>query len=920
MGVPAGLRIGPYEILAPLGAGGMGEVYRARDTKLGRDVAIKMLPEALAADAERVARLEREARLLATLNHPGIAHLYGFEVARLDGGRPRECLVMELVAGDDLAQRLARGPVPLDDTLEIARQIAEAFEEAHDRGIVHRDLKPANVKVTPEGKVKVLDFGLAKAYAGGPEGDGPPDMTQSPTLAQGGTMVGSLLGTAAYMAPEQVRGRPVDRRVDVWAFGVVVFEMLTGTRLFAGETVSDTLAAVLRHEIPWGTLPKSTPGGLRRLLVRCLERDPKRRLRDMGDARLIVEEIQSGADADPATPKEAGARVPPAGRGGRSWPIAAAFGAALALGIAAGWGLRRPAPSSSAATERWALAIPDGLTLSTVEFPQLALSEDGRTQVVVVVDKSSTTRLLVKRSDEFEARVLPDSERAVVPFVSPDGAWVGFFRDNGLFKMPLAGGPPIRLASGLGSIRGGTWSRDGHIYFPLDSGSPLFRVSADGGEMSQFTSLDDARDERTHRWPQVLPDGSAVLFTCDTRASTEYYDDARIEAVRPATGERKVLVEGSSQAWYSPSGHLVFARGGSLYAIRFDAEALTVRGSPVQVAQGVATDVGSGAVQFVVARSGTALWTPGGMTASYQVVWVDRNGKETAVPIPPAPYNELALSPDGRRLALNGGPGGVADLWVADLARGVVTHMTTGVHGVQSAVWTPDGARIVYHTSATGRDPKTGSMRDKSFIVSRASDGSRDAETLIECQRDCVPDGFTPDGRSLIYELTRPEGSGRDIWILPLGDPRGARPLLSDPYRKRQASFSPDGRWLAYTSNEGGDDNVFVRPFPTGDSRWQISTPSGVEPQWSRDGREIYYRNTAALYRVPVQTRPTFSAGRPERLFDRVASGSGSGTYSPSADGSRILTYRSTEGQGSLRTLYLDLGFAARLSSLEHGP
>jgi dipeptidyl aminopeptidase/acylaminoacyl peptidase len=423
------------------------------------------------------------------------------------------------------------------------------------------------------------------------------------------------------------------------------------------------------------------------------------------------------------------------------------------------------------------------------------------------------------------------------------------------------------------------------------------------------THIDAGRDERTHRWPHALPDGSAVLFTCDSEASTEYYDDARIEAVRPSSGERKTLIEGSSQAWYSPSGHLVFARGGSIFAVPFDARKMEVQGSPVQVIQGVATDVGSGAVQFTMSTSGSALWTPGGTTASYDLVWLDAHGAESSAPIPPAPYNELALSPDGKRVALVGGQGGIADLWVADLERGGMTRLTFNEY-VQSPVWSPDGSRIAYGTRIQGRN-------DNSWNISwKAADGSREAELLFAGQRAHIPTAFTPDGRTLIFDALNADGSAREIWMMPLDGSKHATVLVGGGFFKAEGTISPDGRWLAYVSNEGGQASVFVRPFPTGDGRWQISTPNGIEPHWSRDGRELTYRADGVLYRVPIDTSKGFSARRPERLFDRLASGAGVRTYSWSPDGSKFLTFRSSDRKSSLRTLYLDLGFSERLESL----
>jgi serine/threonine-protein kinase len=900
-----GTRLGSYEITAKLGEGGMGEVYRATDTQLERQVAIKVLPAAFTQDDARLDRFAREAKLLAQLHHPHIASIFGLENA--DGVR---ALVMELVEGPTLAESLGSGPLPIEEALPIARQIAEALEAAHEKGIVHRDLKPQNIKLTPDGRVKVLDFGLAKAMdPGGVSGTASPmaspTMMNSPTMtAAMGTQLGVILGTAAYMAPEQARGQAVDKRADIWAFGVVLYEMLTGARLFAAETVSDTLAGVLKTEIDLDRLPEQTPPAIRRLLRRCLERHPKNRLHDIADARIVIQDVLTGQGDDgaalPLPTSEARSRTTPR--------LVAAALTALAVGGAGGWLLRRPAEVAPLLGSRWALAIPEAMTLSREDFPQVAISRDGSLQIVVVADETLTPRLLLRRSDEFEPRILPETERAVAPFLSPDGAWVGFFRDNAMLKMPIVGGPATRLADATPGTRGASWSSDGFIYFSPNATTPISRVSENGGHVEPVTELDLARNERTHRWPEVLPGNHAVLFTCDTQASTEYYDDARIEAVRVSDGVRRVLVEGSSQARYAPSGHLVFARGGSLYAVRFDADSLEVNGSPVEVAQGVTTFVGSGAVQFALAQSGASLWAPGAAVAGYQTVWVDREGIESPAPIPPAPYYELALSPDGRKVALVGGQGGVSDLWVADLERGALTRLTFG-GVVTNPLWTPDGTRVAYGTFTRN------SGEDVWQIVWKRADGSREAETLISDDQVLIPNAFTPDGRTLLYDRQNVAASEGDIWTLPL-DGGQPQPLLAGPFVESEGVVSPDGRWLAYVSNEGGPNGVYVRPFPAGEGRWQISVPNGVEPRFSHDGREILYRAAVDLYRVPIDTSTGFSAGRPTLLFGGVAAGTGIHSYSPAPDGSRFFTFRAQQTVGSQRTLFLDLGFADRLSQL----
>jgi serine/threonine-protein kinase len=806
---------------------------------------------------------------------------------------------MELAVGEELGERMKRGPIPADEAVAIARQIAEALEAAHERGIVHRDLKPANVKLAADGSVKVLDFGLAKAWSGeAAAGGSSSDSSRSPTLARSSTEAGLILGTAAYMSPEQARGKAVDKRADIWALGVVLFEMLCGRKLFEGETVTDVLAAVVRQEIDWQALPAGTPGLLRRLLRTCLERDPRHRLHDAADARILLEELQRG----PA-PEEPAASASVAGWPRRKWPLAAALALAVLVGGAVGYLARRPAPAAGA--ERWLLALPEGVSLNPVNQPALALSRDGRLQVAAVLTESGAAQLLLRDSHELLPRLLPDTDGASSPFFSPDGAWVGFFRRDGLYKAPLAGGPPVRLAETTAQNRGGTWSTDGFVYFVPDTVVGLSRVPESGGAVEVVTRLDAGRDERTHRWPQALDDGS-VLFTCDTAVSTEYYDDARIEAVRTATGERKVLVESASMARHAGRGPLVFARGGSLFAVALDSRRLSVSGSPVKVLDGVASDVSSGAVQFALAPSGALLWAAGRSQGHFELVWADREGTETKSGIAPGAYNEVAVSPDGKRIALVGGEGGVADLWVADLERDVLSRLTTG-ESVQKPVFSPDGSRIAY---ATRPQSTRGNVWQ---IAWKPADGSRPAETLVEGVRNRVPSAFTRDGRYLVFDAFQATGVGRDVFLLPLAAPREPRVLVSGPFASFHGSVSPDGRWLAYVSDESGQLVVYVRPFPDGEGRYQVSPGFGTEPRFSPAGRELFYRSGNVLYAVAVEPGQAFRAGRPERLFDRVATGALVSTYGIAPDGKRFFTFREPEGASGASSVALDLGFLRRL-------
>jgi serine/threonine-protein kinase len=810
-------------------------------------------------------------------------------------------LSLELVPGETLEQRIARGPVPHDEVVAIAGKIAEGLEYAHERGIVHRDLKPANVKLTPEGEVKILDFGLAKAVTGEITSGGPTSTpTVMPTMTSAGTAIGLILGTAAYMSPEQARGRPVDKRADVWAFGALLYEMLTGRRPFEGETISDTIAAVLTKQVDLGAVPEPE---LRRLLARCLERDAKMRLRDIGEARIAL-----GARPEEAAAERASPAVTPASA---RWVLALLPVIAVA-GLAAGWWLHRPSPVSPSRA-RWSLAIPDGLAINTIEQINVAVSRDGKQQAVVVLDANAVPHLLLRSEDALAPRVLQDTDRAAGPFFSPDGKWLAFFRDAKLFKIPVAGGPPVNLAHTTGQPRGATWSPDGHIYLTPDAASPLQRVKEEGGAPEDVTKLDDRRGERTHRWPEALPDGSAVLFTCDDQSSTEYYDDARIEALRPATGERKVVLEGASVARYLPSGHLVFSRGGSLYAVRFDAKALVTQGSPFSGDRGGShrRQHGSGQLRALPGR-------PRGVDPGR-----DGNVLEAALGHPrrcrdlrrhpPCAVQRAGALPrrDARGAHRRGGWG----LGPLGLRRRTGVHDTPdhgAVHlsprldaGQQAHRLRHAGCRGRSRSRTSGRSPG----RPPTAAPTRRSCSRRRGRSSPAGSRRtdgaCCSTGWTP------APCSGTSGS------FPLDGERKPSVLLGGPAFKSHATLSPDGRFLAYTSTEGGLPSVFVRPFPSGDARWQISTPQGTEPRWSADGRELFYRWGGTLYAVRIDASHGFAAGRPEKLFDRIAIAAIVTTYGASPDGKRFFTFRSPTGIAEQRTVNVDLGFAQRLTAGE---
>jgi len=872
MPLSPGTTLGVYEITAQIGAGGMGEVYRARDTALDRDVAIKVLPEGFATDPERLARLEREAKVLASLNHPNIAAIYGLERS---GEQP--ALVLELVEGATLAELIERCRVsdrtsqglPLDDALPIARQIAEALEAAHEQGIIHRDLKPANIKVRDDGTVKVLDFGLAKALddvrsagASAPA----TDAANSPTMTAMGTRAGIIMGTAAYMAPEQAKGRPVDKRTDIWAFGVVLYEMLAGRSLFAGADVAETLAAVLRADPAWDRLPLATPPAIRKLLRRCLERDPRERLRDIGDARFEIN------DALTAPGTSDGEAVPIAAPAARRRAIFAA--AALALGLITGGlivlTLVRPAPDPPAPVTRLSIVLPPAQERTNTGLRDIAISPTG-THLVYVAN----SQLYLRALDALEAVPLAGTAESapVAPFFSPDGQWVGFFsrRDRALQKVALTGGAPVTLTA-ADFPYGASWGPDDTILVGQE-GRGILRVAGAGGTPDLLVAVEPPA--AAHQ-PQMLPGGEAVLYTLGRGGA---WDTAQIVVERLATGERTVVVDGGSDARYLPTGHLVYALGETLLAVPFDVERLAVTGSPVPVIEGVSRATVTGAANADVAETGTLVSLSVG-NAARTLLWVDREGNEEALPAPPRAYFYPRLSPDGRRVALDVRDE-ESDIWIWDLARETLTRLTFAAEDDQYPVWRPDGRQVVF-----------ASTRDGPFnLYRRAADGTGAVERLTESPNVQFPYGISPDGTRLLFVEGSPE-TGRDLHVLTLGDEPRGEPLIVTAFTERNAEISPDGRWVAYQSDASGQEEIYVQPFPDVDAgRWQVSTAGGVQPLWSRDGRELFYRTSAGLMAAPVETGAGFAAGR----LALVVAGSYFGSlsfgrsYDVAPDGQRFL-------------------------------
>ncbi len=887
-----GRTIAHYRVTEKLGEGGMGEVYRARDERLNRDVALKVLPEAFAKDAERLARFRREAQLLASLNHPNIAAIYGLEEA--DGVR---ALVLELVEGPTLAERLASGPIPLDEALEIARQVAEALEEAHERGITHRDLKPGNVKVTPDGKVKVLDFGLAKAFEGE---QAAVDLSKSPTLSQAATQAGVLLGTAAYMSPEQAKGRPVDRRADIWAFGVVLYEMLTGKQLFQGETVSDTLASVLKTEPDWRALPKETPAPIERLLRRCLEKEPRRRLQAIGEARLLLEDFLAGRVEEPAGVVTAAVAPQPAWRGILPWGVAAVLALLAGLAVWAPW---QSKPSPQAVRLRVEISPEQPLDLGGGDVGGAAavLSPDG-SKLVYVAGSEAARRLYLRPLDQMEATALSGTEGARAPFFSPDGQWIGFFTGNELKKVSVSGGAPLTLCETQVN-RGGTWNEDGTIVFAPHTTTGLSRISATGGTPKPITEPKEG--ERSHRWPWFLLDSKHVLFIVQEEG--EDYDDATIEAVNIETGERTVIHEGGTYPRYLPTGHLTFVRDGTLFAAPFDAERLKVIGVPAPFLEGVSSsDPGNGTAHYAFSHDGTLVYVSGASTRQWTLVWVDQAGNASPLLEEPRDYRFPRFSPTSARLAFQLAQEkgmATADIWIYDLQREVMTRFTFDEAADFAATWSPDGEWIVF-ASARG-----GALN----LYRKRSDGTGDAERLTESNNLQAPFSFSPDGKSLLFSEENPETSW-DILVLPLEGERKPQVFLRTPFFEVFPVFSPDGRWVAYTSNESGRLEIYVRPYPGPGGKWQISdagTTSG--PRWSPDGRKLYYRADERMMVVPVSTgSAAFQAGKPRVLFDKRFLQIGPfPSYDLAPDGQRfvMLATRSTEEEGAASRTHLHFVF-----------
>ena len=870
-----GRRFGSYEIVARLGAGGMGEVYRARDTRLGRDVAVKVLPTSLSVDGARLARFEGEARMLAALNDPHIAAIYGIEDLgpATEQGRAATGLVLELIDGETLADRLARGALPIVEGIGIAKQIAAGLEAAHDKGIIHRDLKPSNIGLTKGGMVKLLDFGVAKLSVTFETG-----AVEHLSTPRSGN--GPLFGTVPYMSPEQARGQDVDKRTDIWAFGCVLFEMLTRQRPFDGDTPSDQFAAIFERHPPWSALPAATPTHVRRLLQRCLDKDPKRRLHDIADARIELNE----PSFESVTVIDSNTR-----RGLRFYAQVIGIALAGVVGALGIWTATRPTAHDRSVV-RYTITPPASLPL----MGDVRVAPDGSFLVY-----SSGGRLAIRRFDRIDAAPIPGTTNAFGPFISPDSRWLGYVDNFTLKKVPVTGGAPITIAQLPGLPIGPTWLNDDTIIVASNNGTTgLLRVPV-GGEPKVLTTVDRAHGERGHLFPSVLPGGRSILFTI----AADQPANAQIAIVDLESGQRSTLIRGGSDARYVSSGHLLFVTAGGLSAIRFDLRRHAVVGDPVSLVEQVAIG-GNGRASVSLTESGTLVYvqSTAADTSGSTLLWVDRDGHEEPIAAPPRAYVGPRISPDGTRIAVEIRDQ-ENDIWLWDLARKALTRLTFDPAIDRDPVWTPDGRHIIFASSRTGAFD----------LYARAADGTGTDVQLTASTNSEYAAQVTPDGLFVIGYEVRPR-TAFDVVRFALNGNPGARGavtrselLIETPADDRNAELSPDGRYIAYQSNESGQFEVYVRPYPhIGGGRWQVSTNVGKGPAWSRNGRELFFMDrTNHLMAAPVDTQgDAFSAGAPVTVLQTpYATPFAWRMYDVSADANRFLMIKGRFSQTAPPTI-----------------
>src|SRR5467141_1450529 len=868
-----GTHLGPYEITGPLGSGGMGEVYRARDTRLERTVAIKILPAQFSSDPVRKQRFEREAKTISSLNHPHICTLH--DIGHQDG---IDYLVMECVEGETLAKRLEKGPLPLEQVVKFGGQIADALDKAHRSGVVHRDLKPGNIMLTPTG-AKLLDFGLTKPVVALTTGA---TLTAAATPTTPVTQEGTILGTFQYMSPEQIEGKELDGRSDIFSLGAVLYEMLTGQRAFQGKSQLSVASAILEKEpAPISAIKPMTPPALDRGIRRCLAKDPEDRWQTARDLLLELKWIAEGGSQVALASQGPAESIDARWRRTLLWGVVSLILAAV-TGLAV-WNLK---PSPPGPVSRTVITLPSAQRLAELDQPAVALSPDG-TRLAYVATQGGAQQIYLRAMDSLDARAVPGTERATEPFFSPDGQWLGFFVGNKLKKVPVSGGAVLSL--GETAFPGGaSWGSQGMIAFAPSWASVLQQMSDAGGTPQPLTRLE--KGEFSHRWPEFLPGAKAVLFS--TTESSFNWANANVAVETLGTAERRNLVQSATHPRYAASGHLVYAQGGNLMAVPFDHQQLVVLGAAVPVVEGVLQSRASGAAQYSLSATGSLVYVPGGIEEDNQkLVWVTRSGTELLLAAPTHSYTFPRLSPDGRRVAV-----GIAEreaqLWLHDLSRETLTRFTFEGNRTLNSIWTPDGKGIAYLSNKDGAGN----------IYWQRADGSGGLERLTSSEYTQVPMSWSPDGQLLAFMENNPT-TGYDIWVLRLSHHK-AQPFLRTPFNESVPRFSPDGRWLTYVSNESGRYEIYVQPYPGPGGKWLISTEGGTEPAWNSNGRELFYRSGDKMMAVDIATQPSFTAGKPRVLFEgRYNPAPGTNpNYDVSRDGQRFLMLKPSEQEASAPT------------------
>ncbi|MFC1604445.1 protein kinase [Planctomycetota bacterium] len=873
----AGRKIGSFEIGEMIGRGGMGVVYLARDTKLDRSVAIKSMPAELQANSTAQMRFKREAKLLASLNHPNIAVIH--DIIEQDAGSGY--LVLEYIPGQTLTERIAHKPLKLDDALSIGGQIAEALLGAYENGVTHRDLKPSNIKITPEGRVKVLDFGLAKAYE-----------TQDEKADITITQPGRIVGTPAYMSPEQARGTPTDHRTDIWSFGCIMYEMLTGQLPFEGETATDTVARVLERQPDWQALPQKTPVNIRVLLRRCLEKNARQRLQHIGDAVIEINETLNV----PAIAPPLGTSIAERSRSER-WKSRAIYCVAgLIIGaIVVGIALRSSAPPPEQGlhpTQRSVISLPEGQTLALsrstplgIAQPAVALSPDGL-RVVYVADIDGTTQLFERLMNQFEVKPIPATEGAFAPFFSRDGQSVGFFTKEKLKIVSLLGGEPVTICDAR-NPRGASWGADGMIYFAETEGSRLSRVPAAGGTKEHLMARAEppGGEMFSYGYPVLLPGGKQMLVSSPTS----------IMLFSLETKEKKILIEDGQHARYIPTGHLVYARAGAIEAIPFSLRTLQVSGPSVPILERVMLDSRHGTAQFIFSSGGLLVYVPGGDTVKSIPVWIDRQGNVEPLPMPAQKYGTFHLSPDGKQLAIQVYSRPQSNVYIFDIVSGRGTRLTQEGSNVEP-IWTPDGKRVTFFSGRQGLG--------KHNLLWKPVDGSGKTELLHSSDYGFSASSWSSDGKLLAFYQIHPT-RGYDIWVLSLEGDREPELIVGTEFSEMFPAFSPDGHWIAYVSDKDGKFQVYVQPYPAMDRVWQISDDFGEEPIWSSDGNELFYRNGDKWMVVSISTEPEFKAGTPQLLFEGLYSNVPGMSYDVVPDGQRFLVLQPEYDDSQVRELHV---------------